>query len=249
MNVLVLNDTAAVGEECAHRVEALLGQTGAKGPRVGFPTGKTPFPFFAALTAKRKRGLATEQIRPFALDEYRGVPPSHPASFAQFLRRHVVEPLGVPPGQVLSFDGAATDAQAECARYERALSSDGGVDLVVLGLGANGHVAFNEPGSNASSVTRVLPLTPASIEAARAEFPNEKVPTEALSIGITTILAAREVILLVTGASKAAILSQALTGPQTPVVPASLVRDHPSFTVLADESAATQLPPEILTRR
>jgi len=246
LDVIVCPDAQRVAEECADRVMALLerSKNDSRGPRVGFPTGKTPLPFFAALADRHSQGAAvTERIRPFALDEYRGAARTHPSSFALFLVTHVVKPLAIPSASALVLDGAAVDADAECARYERALAADGGIELAVLGLGANGHVAFNEPGSVATSITRVLALTPESRAAARSDFPPpERVPTEALSVGIATLMSARALILIVTGASKAAILARALTGPKSPDVPASLLRDHPSFTVLADPAAAAGAP-------
>ena len=206
--------------------------------RVGFPTGRTPLPFFAALAERRREGFVFDRLRPFALDEYRGLPPSAPQTFGSFLRRHLVEPLGIDPGRLLFVDGSAADPEAECRRYE-ALVGGGGADLVILGLGANGHIAFNEPGSGPDSRTRVVDPTPEPIAGAAADFPaGAAVPRQALTIGVATILEARAVMLLVTGGSKARILRAALEGPETPEVPASFLRRHPALRVLADEAAA-----------
>jgi len=236
VTLLRFRDPDEVAQAAARQVADLL----AARPQalVGFPTGRTPLPFFRALAQHRGDGLATDGLRPFALDEYRGVAASSPQSFASFLRRHLVEPLGLDLARLHSLDGTAADAEAECGRYESAVGG-GAADLVILGLGANGHVAFNEPGSGADSRTRVVDLTPESIRAAAADFPaGTAAPTQALTIGIATILEARAVLLLVTGASKAGILRAALVGPETPQVPASFLRRHPDLRVLADEAAA-----------
>jgi glucosamine-6-phosphate deaminase len=233
MTLLRLRDPGEVARQAADCVAEVL--AARPGALVGFPTGRTPLPLYAALLARRPAGV--EALRPFALDEYRGLGPASPQSFAAFLRRHVVEPLGLDPASLLSLDGAADDADAECRRYER-LVGGGAADLVVLGLGGNGHVAFNEPGSDAGSRTRLLDLTPESIRGAAADFPpGAAVPRQALTIGIATILEARRVLLLVTGAAKAGILRAALEGPETPQVPASFLRRHPDLRVLADAAA------------
>jgi len=221
----------------ALRIETVLRSVPAA--RIGFPTGATPLPLFAELARRRGAGLRTETIRPFALDEYRGVPASHPASLASFLRRLVVEPLGMAAEAFLHFDGTAAEPSAECARYEAALTE--GIDLAILGLGSNGHVAFDEPGSARDSRTRIVDLTPGSIAAARPAFPGQPAPTQALTVGIATLLAARSLMLLVTGAGKADILHRALRSPQGPEVPASFLRDHPGLLVVADRAAAARL--------
>jgi len=143
-----------VAIEAARRIETLRRSVPAA--RIGFPTGATPLPLFAELARRRAAGLRTETARPFALDEYRGVPSSHPGSFASFLRRLVVEPLGMSAEAFLHFDGTAAEPSAECARYEAALTE--GIDLAILGLGSNGHVAFDEPGSARDSRTRIVDL-------------------------------------------------------------------------------------------
>jgi glucosamine-6-phosphate deaminase len=234
VTLLRLRDALEVAHQAAECVAEVL--AARPGPLVGFPTGRTPLPFYEALATRRPAGV--EALRPFALDEYRGLGPASPHGFAAFLRRHLVEALGLDPARLLSLDGAAEDPEAECRRYE-GLVGGGAADLVVLGLGGNGHVAFNEPGSGPESRTRVLELTPESVRAAAADLPpGTAVPSQALTIGIATILEARRVLLMVTGPGKAAILRAALQGPETPLVPASFLRRHPNLRVLADAAAA-----------
>jgi glucosamine-6-phosphate deaminase len=225
----------------ADRVVALL--RGKPDARIGFPTGKTPVLFYRELARRKAAGLDTTRMRAFGLDEYWGIEASHPQSFAAFLRTHLIIPLGIPPENVLCVNGAAADPAAEGARYEAALAAGGGIDMVILGLGANGHVAFNEPGSPRDSRTRVLSLATDTVASVRSDFPpGTKVPGEAVSIGIATILSGREILLLVTGEKKAEILKKALLLPKTEAVPASLIRDHPRFTLIVDRGAARDLP-------
>jgi glucosamine-6-phosphate deaminase len=203
---------------------------------VCLPTGATPLPVYErlpAVLASRRVSAAAATI--VLLDEYLGLPAGHPARCDEVLRRHVVAPLA--PAGFVSFDVDRLEAPAACRAYDDAVAATGGLDLVVLGLGRNGHVGMNEPGSAADALTRLVELTPSTREAAIA-YGADRPPTQGVTLGMAGILAAREVWLLATGSGKAAILDATLHGPISPDVPASLLRRHPRFRILADGPAA-----------
>lgn len=196
---------------------------------LGLPTGHTPLPLYAEL---RRRGAAAWRL--VMLDEYLGE-----ARFQAWLREAIVAPLGIPEERFLPMPAAA--APGACEDFERRLRTWGGCDLQFLGLGANGHIGFNEPGSERDSRTRVVTLTPATARANAGYWPNAPVPEQAVTQGIGTILEARRHCLLVRGAAKAAILAAALRGPVTSAVPASFLQFSPALTVVADSAAAAGL--------
>jgi glucosamine-6-phosphate deaminase len=204
--------------------------------RLLLPTGRTPLGVYAALRAHAARGeLPSATATAFQLDEYRGLGRGDERSFAAYLERELA---GVPFEAFHHLDGTAPDPAAECDRHQRALD-EAPVDLAVLGLGHDGHVAFDEPGSSLESGTRVVALHPQTRADAAEEFGGlEQVPTHALTVGLRTLLAARELLLLVTGAGKAEALRSMLTAPPGSGFPATLLRTHPRLTVICDEPAA-----------
>jgi 6-phosphogluconolactonase/Glucosamine-6-phosphate isomerase/deaminase len=169
------------------------------------------------------------------LDEYLGLPARHPIRCDSQLRRQLMDRLDVPPARFLAFDVDGGDPAAACVA-DAEIDAMGGLDLVVLGLGMNGHVGMNEPGTPADAMTRVIDLAPSTIEAARA-YGADPPPTRGVTLGMAEILAAREIWLLVSGERKAGILAATLDGPMTPDVPASLLRGHPGLRVIADDAA------------
>jgi glucosamine-6-phosphate deaminase len=238
-SVLALDDARHAGltaaELVANRIRARTRM------RVLLPTGHTPRGLYAALRAHAADGsLPTEHVTVLGLDEYLGLGRDDPRSFRASLDRELA---GVRLGRREALDGAAPDPEAEAARYQAVLDT-APVDLAVLGLGRDAHVAFNEPGSHAHDGVRRVALDPSTIAAAAADFGGaERVPREALTVGLRTLRAAREVVLMVTGAEKAASLQAALEGPVGPHAPASMLRDHPCLTVLCDRAAAVRLRP------
>jgi glucosamine-6-phosphate deaminase len=232
--VLVLEDAWHVGvtaaELVANRIRARTRL------RVLLPTGHTPRGMYAALRAHARDGsLPTGHVTVLGLDEYLGLVGDDPRSFRADLDRQLA---GLPLGRREALDGAAADPEVEAARYEAVLDS-APIDLAVLGLGRDAHVAFNEPGSRPGDGVRRVTLDPSTIAAAAAEFGGAgAVPREALTVGLRTLRAAREVLLLVTGEEKAHALHGMLEGPGGPDVPASLLRGHPCLTVLCDRAAA-----------
>lgn len=205
---------------------------------IAVPTGSTPVGMFKALVEDvRSKAVSFAQTQFFCLDEYYPVAADHPASLTTWLHANFFDPCKVPASNVHQIPSAASDGRPEAQAYEDKIKQAGGLDLVVLGLGSNGHIAFNEPGSAGDSRTRVLNLTPESITQARAIF-KEPVPTQAMSIGVATLLEAKQIVLIVSGAAKVNILQQALYGPQTPNVPASfLQRAAGRLTIIADTAA------------
>jgi len=214
--------------------------------RICFATGNTPKPLYAELLSRQRRGdVDLRSIRAFLLDEYHGLARSDPRSYRAFMRAQLFDAAGVADDRVDSLDGGAEDPEGECARYERAIADAGGWDLVLLGIGRNGHIAFNEPGAGVDARTRLVPLTPATRRANANDFGSpDAVPTHALTVGIGTILDhARRVLLLARGDHKAEALARALVEAEADALPAShLQRFDGPLTVVADAAAAALVP-------
>ena len=226
----------------ADRVARLLAERlGAKPSlRVCLPTGDTPVSVYDAVVALALDGACSfEDATVVLLDEWVGLPPGDPARCDTRIRAGLIDRLPALPAAVHVIDADDPSPEAAAARHDRAARN---LDLAVLGLGLNGHVGFNEPGSMPDSPTRVLPLTDASRDAARARYGSRSVPSAGITIGMDRILAAGEVWLLVTGSRKAAILKRALDEPEGPDCPASYLRRHPRLSVFADDAAAGLLP-------
>jgi glucosamine-6-phosphate deaminase len=208
---------------------------------VCLPTGSTPLPVYERVPGRLlERGVSAARATIVLLDEYLGLPPGHRARCDRTLERAVLARLEAPGPSFVGFDVDRSDPDAACARFDREVADRGGLDLVVLGLGRNGHVGMNEPGTAADAPTRVVELTPASREAAIG-YGVDPPPTHGVTLGMADILAGREIWLLATGPEKADILAAALDGPVTPDIPASLLRGHPGLRVLADVPAASGL--------
>lgn len=180
----------------------------------------------------------------FNLDEFIGLPEGHPASYQAFMHRHLFAHVNMDPSRTHLPDGRASDPRAEAQRYEAAIAEAGGLDLVILGIGANGHIGFNEPASQLTALTNVVTLRESSRRGNAAAFGGDvrRVPKRAISMGVGTILSARHVVLLATGENKADIVAKALRGPITTRVPASLLQLHPRVAVVLDRAAAAKLP-------
>ena len=207
---------------------------------LALPTGQTPLPMYQALAHMERCGqVSLSGVHTFNLDEFWRLPADHPGSYHAYMQREFFAHVSIPSTHIHLLDGMAADAVAECARYEAAIAALGGLDLAILGIGENGHIGFNEPGSALDSHTRLVTLTPTT-RAANAIFfaSEEEVPHQALTLGIAAILAARRILLLAGGESKAQALHLALHGPITPDLPASALQRHPHVTILADRDAA-----------
>lgn len=237
-----LEAAAALAEEIATLVEGARAE--GQSATLGLATGETPRELYAQLVQRSREGLDLSEVTTFNLDEYVGLAPDHPASFAAFMRRNLFEPAGMSAELTHSPDGTLSehDYPLHCAEYERAITATGGIDLQVLGLGRNGHIAFNEPGTAFDSRTRVARLTEDTRAANAGAFPDgEEVPRRAVTMGLATILEARRVRLLAFGASKAAAVERLLREPARRELPASCLHGHPDIVVWVDEAAVQRL--------
>jgi len=208
---------------------------------LGLATGSTPLPVYAALRP-RLSGVDVSRVRGFALDEYVGLDPAHPESYRSVLTREVVEPLGLDPARISVPNGATAGIETAGEDYERAIEAAGGVDIQLLGIGTDGHIGFNEPGSSFASLTRVKTLTAQTREDNARYFDRiEDVPRHCITQGLGTILRARHLVLLAFGGGKAEAVAAAVEGPVTAMLPGSAVQLHPHVTVVVDEPAAAGL--------
>jgi glucosamine-6-phosphate deaminase len=226
---------ALAGELVANRLRA------RPALRLILPTGHTPLGMYAVLRGHAADGsLPSERATLFQLDEYVGLGPADDASYSSYLRRELD---GVSFGAVQWLDGTAADPDAQCERHQ-ALLDEAPIDLVVLGIGRDGHVAFDEPGAPVDAGVRRVRLHPTTRADAAADFGGlDRVPEEALTVGLRTLLAARELLMLVSGGAKSEALRAMLEGEPGPQCPASLLRGHPRLTVVCDDSAARLLRP------
>ena len=226
----------------AHQVAALLARKPAAA--IAVPTGSTPLGLFRHLAEMHAAGrLSCRHARFFNLDEFVGCAAADPRSYAAFLWEHLFRPLAVDPGQVRLLRGDAPDPIVECRRFDQAIAAAGGLDLTILGLGTNGHVAFNEPGSDGDSATREVVLTEATRRAQLGRFAAQSdVPRRGLTLGLSTIRAARAILLLASGPGKEAAMAAALRGQPDASWPVTAILGHPALTVLADDGLNPQRP-------
>ena len=241
VEIVVVDDAETVGPRTASEVLAAL----AVNPVLvlGVATGATPLPAYRCLAIAREQGADFSAVRLVALDEYVGLPTGHPAAYAAYVRAEIAEPLGVAADRVVVPDGYGPE-------LERRIRELGGVDVQLLGIGRNGHLAFNEPPSALDSRSGVVALSETTRrDNARHFAPGEPVPTHAVSQGLGTILEARHLVLVGSGTAKAEAVAAAILGPVTPDCPASVVQLHPQVTVILDRSAAKRLPRSVSFRR
>jgi glucosamine-6-phosphate deaminase len=210
---------------------------------LGLATGRTPEGVYARLAQlHRETALDFSQITTFNLDEYIGIPATHPQSFRACMERDLFSKINIKKENTHLPDGVAKDLDADCERYEKAIAAAGGIDLQLLGIGLNGHLAFNEPLSSLASRTRTKALTAETRRQNAPAFGSlDEVPTRAITMGVGTVLDSRWAILLATGSSKAEIILKAVEGPMSAVVTASALQMHRRCTVIVDEPAAEWL--------
>jgi glucosamine-6-phosphate deaminase len=229
----VANLAADVVEELLREVPAAV---------LALPTGRTPVDLYRELARRTAAGaIDWWSVRAFNLDEWVGVPPDSPASYARFMLEHLYAHINLPASQRFIPNGLALDLAHECREYEDAIAQVGGFDLAILGLGTNGHIGFNEPGTPFDVTTHVADVAAETRQANAYTFTSGQTPRQAITVGIATILGARQILLLVTGSEKAEILGRAFAGPVDPVVPASALQRHPRVTIIGDPSAVGHL--------
>lgn len=263
MEVIICSSPDEVARVAAGRIVQALAVRDE--PVLGLSTGSSPLRIYHDLRRRIEAGeLDLSHAHAFALDEYAGLPPDHPQSYFQTIRRTVTEPLRLAPDRVHVPDGMADDVLAACAAYEESIRWVGGIDVQILGIGANGHIGFNEPGSSFGSRTRLKTL------ASRTRADNERfftagphsggpddhrpddhpddgepgadgVPTHCITQGLGTIMDARRLVLVAMGEHKAEAIARTVEGPVQAMCPASILQFHPQASVVVDEAAASKL--------
>ena len=213
---------------------------------IALPTGQTPLGLYAELVARvAAKRLSVARGRFFNLDDYLGLSADHPLSYARFLNEHFLMPAGVPQEHTRLLHGDAVWTEAECRDYEAAIAAAGGLDLAILGLGTNGHIGFNEPGSDWSAQTHVVCLSQETRATHLAQTHGKfAIPEYGITVGISTIVAAREILLLVAGGTKARALAAFRRGAPDPTWPVTALLAHPNLTVIAEaelQSAAVTI--------
>ena len=241
MRVIIEKDADAVALRSAEFITELLQRK--PDAVLGLATGSTPLGMYAELIRRHKEeGLDFSKVRTFNLDEYYGLAPNHPQSYSYFMRRNLFDHINVPDSQINIPSGLAKYVEAWCDSYERRIKEVGGIDLQVLGIGGDGHIAFNEPGSSLGSRTRIKTLTRQTIEDNQRFFgPDEAVPHFAITMGVGTILEAKTCLIIATGEKKAKIWAEFIEGPVTAQVTASALQHHPRVIAVCDEEAAAYL--------
>ncbi|MDR2897108.1 MAG: glucosamine-6-phosphate deaminase [Propionibacteriaceae bacterium] len=240
MEIIICPDEAQVGVYAAAKIAKIAAGVGPK-VVLGVATGSSPLTTYIELAKLEKAGkLDLSGASAFALDEYVGLPYTHPESYHDVIRRTVTEPLGIDPAKVSVPDGANPETAGEA--YEAAIKQAGGVDVQILGIGANGHVGFNEPGSSLASRTRIKTLTAKTREDNARFFDSlDQVPTHCITQGLGTILDARHVVLVANGAGKADAIAAIAEGPVSSMWPGSVLQLHQYATLVIDEAAAAKL--------
>jgi len=242
MLVVLKSNYEELSQEAARMVANSIRQN--REIRLGLATGSTMVGVYRELVRMhRDESLDFSRVVTFNLDEYLGISPEHPQSFHHFMAEHFFSHVNLEPRNIHIPDGTISGAYEKyCAQYETEIQSAGGIDLQILGIGRNGHIGFNEPTSSFASKTRLKVLGKATVEDNRKFFgAGETVPRLAITMGIGTISASRRVLMLATGAAKAAAVANAIEGPLTASVTASALQLHPDATAIVDEEAAAQL--------
>jgi glucosamine-6-phosphate deaminase len=240
-------DHDRIAETLAHRIAEVIRHANDDGRNavLGLATGSTPIGIYRELIRMhREEGLSFARVVTFNLDEYHPMPPGSIHSYARYMRENLFDHIDIPPGSVHipRGDVPRDEVEAYCRDYERAIRDAGGIDIQLLGIGKTGHIGFNEPGSGADSRTRLIPLDTLTRRDAAADFFGEdNVPTEAITMGVATILDAREIALIATGEHKAAIVRRSVEGAPDPDVAATYLQSHPDAAFYLDRAAAAEL--------
>lgn len=247
MRVIIKKDYAELSRAAADHVIMRINASGATPERpfvLGLPTGSSPIGMYERLVAACKEGRVTfRNVVTFNMDEYVGLPEEHPESYHSFMRRNLFDHIDIAAENVHILNGNAADLAAECASYEAAIAAAGGIDLFVGGIGPDGHLAFNEPFSSLTSRTRVKTLT-SDTRIANARFfggDPQSVPLHALTVGVGTVMDAREVLILCNGHGKARALQAAIEGPVSQAWTVSALQTHPHAIIVCDEAATYEL--------
>lgn len=247
MRLIIEQDYARLSQWAANHVVERINQFQPTAERpfvLGLPTGSSPEGMYAALVKANKEGrVSFRNVITFNMDEYVGLPESHPESYHSFMARNLFDHIDIPRENVNILNGNAEDLEAECARYEEKIKAVGGIHLFIGGIGPDGHIAFNEPFSSLTSRTRVKTLTTDTIIANSRFFDNDvnKVPKTAVTVGVGTVLDAKEVLIMVNGHNKARALQQAVEGAVNQMWTITALQLHPKGIIVCDEAACAEL--------
>jgi glucosamine-6-phosphate deaminase len=242
VRIHVFSDEQSLAEDLAGRIAGFVREHPSA--VLGLPTGRTPVLLYKVLAGHAASGaLDLSQVSTFNLDEFLGLPADHRGSYRRFMQEHLFAHVNLRPERIGFLDGMAPDVEAECRRYEQAITAAGGIDLQILGIGANGHIGFNEPAPGLAARTHRVTLTRGTRESNAGLFGDDvtRVPHEALSMGMATILGARRLVLVATGAGKAECVRGMIEGPLTTALPASFLQVHGDVDVMLDVAAAAGL--------
>lgn len=242
MKVTVFDNERVLARTLAVHIAAALGHNPSL--VLGLPTGRTPIRLYHELGTLHHNGSADfSRVTTFNLDEFLGLAPDHPGSFRTFMHEHLFSRVNLDPTRINFLDGSAPDPEMECRRYEHAIQIAGGIDVQLLGIGTNGHIGFNEPARELIGPTHRVRLKETTRRTNAVLFGGDvtRVPTEALSMGVATILNAKRIMLIATGKSKARCIERVLGGPITTKLPASVLQLHRDVELVLDSAAAIQV--------
>lgn len=240
MKVIINETYEQLSEKAAEEVARLM--QGREKPVLCAASGDTPAGLYHALVKKITTDkLDTSNWSFVGLDEWMGMNGKDPGSCRYTLDQQLFGPLSIPSSRISFFDGRSSAPALECETVERFISEIGGIDVAILGLGMNGHIGMNEPGTSIQARSHISVLDPLTQQVGQKYFRSEQVLSQGITLGLGTLLESRNIILLISGAHKAAIAARVLEGPVTEKVPGSLLREHPGLTVYLDQAAASQL--------
>ena len=247
MNIIIRNNAAEGSLWAAHYIAEKINAKAKVTDKpfvLGLCTGSTPIQTYAELIRMVKDGeVSFKNVISFNMDEYVGLPESHPESYHSFMHRYLFDHIDEKPENIHILNGNAKDPVAECQAYEDAIVAAGGFDLFLGGVGEDGHIAFNEPFSSLSSRTRVVTLTQDTREVNARFFDGDptKVPAQALTVGVATVLSSKEVVILAFGSKKARALKDAIEGPMSHYCTLSGLQNHPAGTIVCDENSISEV--------
>ena len=247
MKIVIRNNSSEGSLWAAHYIARKINEKAARTSEpfvLGLCTGSTPIETYAELIRMVKAGeVSFKNVISFNMDEYVGLPESHPESYHSFMHKNLFDHIDEPAGNIHILNGNAADPVAECAAYEKAIVDAGGFDLFLGGVGEDGHIAFNEPFSSLKSRTRVVTLTYDTrvVNARFFDGDYTKVPAQALTVGVATVLSSKEVVILAFGHKKARALKDAIEGPISHYCTLSGLQDHPAGTIVCDELSVSEL--------
>ena len=239
LNIIKVKTPEEMGKAAADEFEAVICRKPAC--VMGLATGSTPIPLYKELIRREKAGkIDFSRVRSANLDEYKGLASDHPQSYRRFMQENLFDHISIKRENTIVPDGLAADIPAMCLAYERQIEDWGGVDIQLLGIGHD-----NEPCDHFPVMTHEVKLTEMTREANKRFFSSiDEVPTAAVTMGVGTVMAARKIVMVITGADKADILHKVFFGPVTPEVPGSMLQFHSDVTLICDEAAAAKMPQE-----